>query len=324
MEDLMTDTLKSRDSLAAAVEDYLDWHALRGSTLKHRKELQRMLGLFCEHAGGERRVEEIRGEDCTSFLRPFQDKGRKPNTLRAYYRTLGALFAWLVEEERLGVTPMKRVPAPKALQEPIQPLTAEELVRLLRQPDPRYFTGRRDRAFIALLADSGLRVSEALSITMRQVDMKGRSISVQGKGSKPRTVFFGQAAARLIKETLQDREGIGPEDLLFISSLGERLCRYTMTNRLHKYGEAAEIRGKRVSPHTLRHSFAVAWLMGGGDALSLQRLLGHSTPAMTSRYVNFTSGDLAKRHREVSPLDRMQGTMPEVRPAPAPGKKRLR
>jgi integrase/recombinase XerD len=114
--------------------------------------------------------------------------------------------------------------------------------------------------------------------------------------------------------------------LLFVNSLGEQLLHFAITARMHDYGEKAGITGKRVSPHTLRHTFAVNWLLNGGDTLSLQRLLGHTTPTMTTRYVNFATADLAQLHRSVSPLDRLQGkngTAP-TRPVPPEGRKRLR
>jgi site-specific recombinase XerD len=93
-----------------------------------------------------------------------------------------------------------------------------------------------------------------------------------------------------------------------VSSLGEKLLRFAVVERMRENGSAAGIQGKRVSPHTLRHAFAINWLKNGGDTLSLQRLLGHSTPAMTTRYVNFATADLAELHRTVSPLDRLAAT----------------
>jgi len=291
-------------TLADAVGSYLDWHALRGSAAAHRKELRRMLLAFAELTGPSQPLGDVTRDHCAAFLRAVQDRGSKPNTQNAHHRTLNAFFRWLCEEKRLADSPMRRVPAPKVPLEQIKPLSPEELTRLLRQPDTATFTGMRDATFIALLADSGLRLSEATNVKLAEIDLRQRAISVVGKGGRPRVVFFGDTAARYLREFLKRREA-EPEDVVFISSLGEPLCRHTMTTRLRRYGQDAGISGKRVSPHTLRHTFAISWLLGGGDALSLQRLLGHSTQAMTSRYVNFAAADLAKLHRTVSPLDRM-------------------
>lgn len=292
-------------SLDAAITDYLAWHNLRGSSARHRDDLKRILRAFLESVGGDAQIQAVSRPACESFLQSFRERGCKPNTLKAYHRVLDAFFNWLLEEERIETSPMKRVPKPKLPDEHIQPLTGDELTRLLSQPDLRTFTGVRDAAFMALLADTGLRVSEALGLRIADLNAKDRSINLVGKGSRIRTVFYGETAARCLKDYLRRHPTNLPEDCVFLGSLGEPMLRFNMSSRIHSYGERAGITGKRVSPHTLRHTFAVSWLMGGGDAFSLQRLLGHSSSEMTSRYVRFASKDLATLHRAISPLDRL-------------------
>lgn len=309
-------------TLRSALSDYLTWHALRGSSLRHQEDLRRMLAAFADAAGAERPVAQIARADCERFLRGYQERGCKPNTVKAYHRVLDAFFRWLVAEERLTDTPMRRVPKPKLPQEQVKPLTPEELVRLLEQPDRAGFTGSRDVAFIAFLADTGLRISEAIGVRLADVDPKHRSVTVLGKGGKGRTVFYGEAVGRLLRAHLDRRDDVKSADLLFVSSLGEPLCRFSLTKRIREYGRKAGIDGKRVSAHTLRHTFGVSWCVNGGDAFSLQKLLGHSTPAMTSRYVNFASGDLAQLHRTLSPLDRLPAGAVAPKP-PSARKKRL-
>ena len=292
-------------SVEVAISAYLDWQSLRGSTAKHRLEVGRRLRTFAATLGPDVPLDAIKRDHCTAVLRDLQDRGRKPNTVIAYYRILEAFFNWVVAEERLAVSPMDRVPKPKAPTEQIKPLSQEELARLLQAPDRTTFVGLRDVAFMALLADTGLRLMEALCIRVADLDTRQRAISVLGKGGKPRTVFYGATAASFLREYLKRRSAENADAFLFVNSLNEPLWKCSMSKRVHDYGDEAGINGKRVSPHTLRHTFAVSWLMGGGDAFSLQRLLGHSTAVMTARYVNFTSGDLGKLHRSVSPLDRL-------------------
>jgi site-specific recombinase XerD len=131
-------------------------------------------------------------EQCATFLRGIQDRECKPSTLKAYHRVVDAFFTWCVAEERLEVSPMKRVPKPKLVQEQVKPLSAEELTALLAAPNHKTFVGLRDAALMALLADTGLRVSEALSIHMGDMDTRARSVAVTGKGENPRTVFYGK------------------------------------------------------------------------------------------------------------------------------------
>jgi integrase/recombinase XerD len=309
-------------SLNEAITAYLDWQALRGSTTQHRKDIRQRLRALAELTSPELPLEQITRDHCMALLRDVQERGCKPNTQIAYFRALEAFFNWAVQDERLPTSPMDRVPKPKAPLDQIKPLSEEELARLLTAPDRSTFVGLRDATFMALLADTGLRLAEAVSIRITDLDTRQRSISVMGKGSKPRTVFYGEAVAMLLRDYLKKRGAAEPEEPLFVNSLGEPLWKCTMSKRIRDYGRVAGVKGKRVSPHTLRHTFAVSWLMGGGDAFSLQRLLGHSTSVMTSRYVNFTSGDLSKLHRSISPLDRLQTH--RGRPTQVSGERRKR
>jgi site-specific recombinase XerD len=310
-------------TLQAALSDYLTWHALRGSSARHRGDISRMLAAFAAACGPEKAIAQVTRSDCEAFLQRFQERGCRPNTQKAYHRVLDAFFRWLVNEERLAESPMKRVPKPQLPQEQVKPLTPEELARLLAQPDRGTFTGIRDAALIAFLADTGLRITEALSVRLSDMDPKQRSVSVMGKGSKARTVFYGEAVQGLLRDYLRRRGDVDENDLLFVSSLGEPLCRFSLTRRIHGYGKKAGITGKRVSAHTLRHTFGVSWCLNGGDAYSLQRLMGHSTPEMTAKYVNFATGDLARLHRAASPMDRLGGQVSEPKPPAQQQRKRL-
>jgi integrase/recombinase XerD len=292
--------------ISLTLTDYMDWQALRGSSTRHRRDIKRELLRFLAALPEDLPIDQVTREHCTNYLRSFRDRGCKPLTVEAHHRILGTFFRWCLEEERIDASPMKQVPKPKGSQEQIKPLTAEELTALLEAPNRRTFVGLRDVALIALMADTGLRVTETISIRLGDLDTRALAITVVGKGEKPRTVFYGEAAAGHLRNYLRRRARRGSEDLLFVNSLGERILRWAIVERMRDYGYAAGIRGKRVSPHTLRHTFAVNWLRSGGDTLSLQRLLGHSSPAMTARYVNFLTADLAEMHRSVSPLDRLQ------------------
>jgi integrase len=135
--------------------------------------------------------------------------------------------------------------------------------------------------------------------------------------STPFPAFQRVTLARLIRADVPAVDHARPVRALR-DTAGELQILYRMI-----LGYAAGIRGKRVSPHTLRHTFAVNWLKNGGDTLSLQRLLGHSTPAMTTRYVNFATADLAELHRTVSPLDRLQADSGQMRRAQPERRERL-
>ena len=103
---------------------------------------------------------------------------------------------------------------------------------------------------------------------------------------------------------------------MFVNQYGERLTASALGHRFAAYGRQAGLRGVRVSPHTFRHTFAVNWLLGRGDyksdSISLQKILGHTTPAMTQRYVHFAGEDLRKLHDRLSPTDQIATPPPAL------------
>jgi integrase/recombinase XerD len=168
---------------------------------------------------------------------------------------------------------------------------------------------------MAVLLDTGVRISEVLNARLDDLDLERQLLRVMGKGNKERIVPFGEKTAEWLEQYLAKRQKSVATDYLFVNQFGERLRRESVTQRFVAYGKKAGIEGVRVSPHTFRHTFGVTWLVGGGefkgDTLSLQRILGHSTPAMTQKYVNFANEDLRKLHARLSPADRIMESPPE-------------
>lgn len=179
-------------------------------------------------------------------------------------------------------------------------LTAEELVRLIEQPNLATIDGLRDRAIIELFISSGLRVSELVNLNRNQMDFRSREFSVRGKGQKDRPIFFSREAAYYIKRYLNRRkdEGIA----LFIRHSGTkgssaRLSVRSMQRIVSKYAAAAGI-NKQVTCHTLRHSFATGLLMNGADLRSVQVMLGHTNISTTEIYTHVTNPHLRKIHSQ--------------------------
>ncbi len=165
--------------------------------------------------------------------------------------------------------------------------------------------GQRDHALMLLLLDSGLRISEALSLRVDDVNWNEAVLTVIGKGGKERQVPFGAKVKRELWRYASKRGQIPGQDFLFVNRTGERLAVRQLQANLRRYAEKAQVKGVRVSPHTLRHTFAKMWILNGGDPFSLQKILGHTTMDMVRRYVDLASGDVAAQHRRFSPVDRL-------------------
>lgn len=183
-------------------------------------------------------------------------------------------------------------------------LTNEEVIRLLSIPDTSNEIGLRDRAILDLLFSGGLRVSELVNLNRDNINLKRREFMVRGKGQKDRPIFISEGAADSISNYLDTREdNLQPLFIRYsgsesnISNDGEfkRLSTRSVQRLINRYSKLAGIT-KKVTPHTMRHSFATDLLMNGADIRSVQSMLGHSNISTTQIYTHITDPHLKKVH----------------------------
>jgi integrase/recombinase XerD len=183
-------------------------------------------------------------------------------------------------------------------------LTIDDLERLLAQPAGETPRARRDRALLELAYASGLRVSELTGLTRSRLDLSQRAVTVQGKGGKERTVPFGRAAARALRDYLEHgRPLLAPRarhDVVFVNARGGALSRMGFWKILHGHARTAGITA-RVHPHVLRHSFATHLLQGGADLRVVQELLGHASVSTTAIYTHLDRAYLREVHKTFHP-----------------------
>lgn len=233
-------------------------------------------------------------------------KGNSPNTVRQYLVALRALFSSLVADEIVEeqANPMRLVKDPKPDPTQIRPLTDDEIRRLLGSFDKDRFTDHRNYTMCALVLDTGLRAGEITRVAMDDISLDKGRIKVQGKGRKRRTVFVGQKMRAILQDYISRLpEGYSalfpPNPPSRYATMGPHYFSEIVRKQMDKVGIAR----CRSSAHRLRHTFAVSFIKNGGDAFSLQGLLGHGSLEMTRRYVLLADGDLAESHRKASPMD---------------------
>ena len=155
----------------------------------------------------------------------------------------------------------------------------------------------RDKTIFELLYSCGLRISEAVELTMSDLDFENSFIRVKGKGGKERIVPVGAEAVRLLKKYLKESRpdilGERPSDYVFISKKGSMLNRKSVWRLLKGYVDRTEIT-KNITPHTLRHSFATHLIENGADLRSVQELLGHMDISTTQIYTHLARKELQK------------------------------
>lgn len=242
------------------------------------------------------------------LIRLYLDELRSRNSSGTIARTYGALrcfFGFLSRERLIPQNPFMLVEKPRMERKLVQPLSLDQARLLLSAPNQKRFIGQRIWTMMVLILDSGLRLAEVISLRTDRINFEGNVLRVIGKGNKEREVPFGATSKQALWNYVLRRGDIPGQDLLFVNQYGERLCRRWVDRAFKRLGEKVCIKGVRVSPHTLRHTFATQYIMNGGDAFSLQQILGHSTLEMVKVYVGLANRDVALLHQRFSPIERM-------------------
>ncbi len=219
-----------------------------------------------------------------------------PISVAGYVRTLRVFGNWLAAEGLAEAAALRGLRRPRVPHKLIEPVADDVLRRLLA------ISSVRDRAIVLLMLDTGLRLSEVAGIRLGDLRPDG-TLKVRGKGSRERIVPVGSTARNAIVRYLGVRGPGGPDDALFLGRRGELGVRGIA--QVFRRLKARVGVSDRLSPHSLRHTFARSYLVNGGDVFSLQRILGHTTLDMVKRYVALSDTDLATRHRDASPADRL-------------------
>lgn len=250
---------------------------------------------------------EASSSDIRRYLLSMSEKGYKKATIATHYKKLHAFYNFFVSEGAIEKNPLSEIRPPKLPRFYPYVLLEEDIAKLLRAAQGKSFEAKRNYAMLLLFLDTGVRVSELTGLTLDGLSLATYTAKVRGKGDKERTVHFGKETAKALSAYLKTRGFIPHEDAFFVSRLGESIGRHAVLRMIKRLGEKAGIVGKRVSPHTLRHTSATFWIKNGGDPVSLQRQLGQSDPRMVDVYVNLVGRDLKEAHRKYSPVSRVLG-----------------
>lgn len=290
------DTPKTQRDKRIKVEQFLWFLRSRNYTIVGTYEVEE----FLKH------VKMGHEEAAGRWGNPDNRKPMRPVTVRGYYNNVRALFNFIVARQFLGTSPVAVLKPTKVPKDRLYLFTEDE-IRLLIDGALSTWHPRRNHAMLYLLYDTGLRVGELVALDRRHLDTRNQRLTVLGKGDKTRILRVGDAAFKAVWDYLRE-DPPGQADPLFRISRGKtngkRLTERAVGFVITKLGRQVGIDGTRCSPHTMRHTFAVLYLDGGGNALDLMRLLGHTRLTMTSRYVALTNTRLAKQ-RQLDPGDKI-------------------
>lgn len=234
----------------------------------------------------------VRQETIIDYLAQLQEQQYAPASIARNFITLKVLFRFLKREGILEHNPAFYLDTPKLWQLLPETLSQEEVDRLLSQPDRNHPQGARDAAILELLYASGLRASELCRIRIRDIDQG--TVRVFGKGGKERLVPVGEPALLAVEHYLKNyrsEEWDKKEAFLFVSRKGRAIDRIGVWKIIKNYIKKAGI-SKRISPHSLRHTFATHLLNHGAELRVIQEMLGHASIHSTDRYTHVSKTHL--------------------------------
>ncbi len=240
-------------------------------------------------------------QDLREWLIDLGTEKLSENSKRRLISAVRGFYKFLMFEGHLTKNPAEDLVAPQKGVYLPRFLNRMEIETLLAAPDTSTETGLRDRAILELMYASGLRVSEAVNLTINDVDIDSGIVTTTGKGNKTRRVPVGASAIEWLKTYLAVRrkiENVGVDNL-FVSPTGSPVNRQSIYLSIAEYARKCGLEG--VSPHTLRHSFATHLVQNNADIRSVQQMLGHADISTTQIYTHITDAHLKKSYERFHP-----------------------
>lgn len=289
-------------------EEYLrfDRGLSSATAMAYTSDLRQMVA-FLEEERSLSVPTNIETSDLREFVYKLKDTGQAAASVRRKISALRSYFRFLFAESLIDTDPSELLEGPVTGRKLPLVLTGQEIDRLLGASSGQDALALRDGAILELMYATGVRISELVNLRLRDLDMDERLIRVLGKGSKERIVPFGTVALGALSDYLHEaRPGLAGaangagEGRVFLSRRGKPLSRKGVWQIVRRRVAAAGIQ-KRVSPHTLRHTFATHLLQGGADVAAVQEMLGHADISTTQIYTHLDRAYLAEVHQRYHP-----------------------
>jgi integrase/recombinase XerD len=288
-----------------AFADYLSFErGLSPRTLDaYRRDIDGLVGFLSAH--GVDAIGKATAKDVREYVYHLKDRDLQPTSIRRSLSAIRTYYAFLLAEGHVSADPTEHVDLPRTWRRLPNVLGRDDIEKLMEAPDPGDRFYWRDRAMLEFTYASGVRVGELIALKVRDLDIQEGLAIVLGKGSKERVVPVGRAALQALVVYLREIrptmiKGRDAEGVVFLNARGQPMTRMGVWKILRKQVTRAGIR-KRVTPHTLRHSFATHLLEGGADLAAVQEMLGHADISTTQIYTHVDREYLRDVHRKYHP-----------------------
>ena len=305
---------KSKLVVSATIEetfsDFIISKKTKGLAEKTLQSYQSQFQAVARHMDVKMDIAMLQKADLDAMIISMRDASLSPNSINSYTRTLKSFFSWCNEQ---GITRLN-IPLYKAEETVKETYSDLELSALLKKPDIRKatFAEYRDWVIINFLLNCGSRAATVRAIQIRDVDLDGGMVFYRHtKNRKAQVIPLCSAMVSILREYLRHRGGEAA-DYLFCTETGSQLTENGLRQSIARYNTRRGV--QKTSIHLFRHTFARKYLIDcGGDAFTLQKLLGHSTLAMTKHYCTIFDADLTKNYDNFSPLAQMKSNSTRIK-----------
>lgn len=290
--------------------DFIISKKTKGLAEKTLQSYQSQFQAVARHMDVKMDIAMLQKADLDAMIISMRDASLSPNSINSYTRTLKSFFSWCNEQ---GITRLN-IPLYKAEETVKETYSDAELAALLKKPDIRKatFAEYRDWVIINFLLNCGSRAATVRAIQIRDVDLDGGMVFYRHtKNRKAQVIPLCSAMVAILREYLRHRGGEAA-DYLFCTETGSQLTENGLRQSIARYNTRRGV--QKTSIHLFRHTFARKYLIDcGGDAFTLQKLLGHSTLAMTKHYCAIFDADLTKNYDNFSPLAQIKANSTRIK-----------
>ncbi|WMJ84445.1 tyrosine-type recombinase/integrase [Oscillospiraceae bacterium LTW-04] len=287
----------------AVLSTFLLDQQVKGNSINTVSFYRSCIGYFVSFVGNDFDVSGLTLPMLKSYYVSLSGRNLSSVTIQTYVRALRCFLSWCYDEEYCSVDFSQKFRLPKAKRKVIDTLTDSEVRQLMSCFNLRYNIHLRNYCICCLMLDCGLRMNEAVTLTVSALHLSDGYIVVEGKGNKQRIVPLGLQSRKVLLKYLSHRPALAATDRLFLMGDMRPISLGTVKQLFRKLKKRSGI--PRLKAHLLRHTFATRFLENGGDIYALQQILGHTSLEMVKRYVHTTPRKTVSKFLDFSPLDNL-------------------
>lgn len=286
------------------IQDFIEYlkskQVSKNTLMSYERDINQLASYFEKL---DKKMFDATVEDLETYIAYMQTVGKSNATISRNVASIKAFYRYLLKHKLVEQNIAEKLIAPKVEKKEISVLSLSEVEKLLAQPSLDDLKGQRDKAMLEILYSTGMRVTELISLNLSDLSINAAHVKVKKK-NKERVIPLGNTAIKYLKEYVENVRPLliksETEPSLFINANGQKMTRQGFWKILKQYKEDAKI-DKELTPHTIRHSFAVHMLQNGAEIKLVQELLGHTDVASTLMYTHVADMKLRDEYLKAHP-----------------------